>query len=177
MTPMQILFDQIHQEMTAELNTFVKSRLLPVMWSRFGDDVAQETLQRLFNGWINQGFDDDHPPDVAKPFAEVRPIIFGILKNVMQEMIRASNRHDHGSVGLEGVADDHPSRSDAPRNRLEAVKALCSEVEWSIFELMAYENLGSDEIGARLGKTSGSVRIRVYRARKRLREAVDRDCA
>ncbi len=175
MTPMQALCEQMHQELAVELSKFVESRLLPELWSRFGDDVVQESFQRLFSGWVKQGFDDDHPPRVVKPFAQVRPILFGILQNVMREMIRASKRHDHGCEGLEAVADDNDSHADEDQNRLETAKTLCSEVEWSIFEMMANENLGSDEIGRRLGMTPGRVRTRVHRTRKRLREAANRD--
>ena len=175
MTPMQALCERLYQELAGELSRFVKSRLLPELWSRFGDDVVQESFQRLFSGWVKQGFDDEHPPSLVKPFADVRPSLFRILLNVMHEMIRASKRHDHACEGLEAVANDSDSRADVDQNRLETAKSLCSKMEWSIFNLMANENLGSDEIGRRLGLTPGSVRTKVHRARKRLREAADRE--
>lgn len=174
MTQTQHMFDWLHQELADEMERYVKSRLLPQLWTRFGEEIVPETFCRLFKDWSRRGLAESNTCDAKCVLGKVRPIIYGILKIVMQEMIRATKRHDHESAGLETVADDNESRTDVAHDHLEKAKKLCSKAEWTIFELMANENLGSNAIGERLGMKPESVRGRIHRARKRLRKAVDR---
>jgi RNA polymerase sigma factor (sigma-70 family) len=107
------------------------------------------------------------------------PWLYGVATNVMLKRWRSERRRlralahlkataAHGSVGLEG-ADE---RIDARSVRAELLEALASlpQRDRDVLVLVAWEELSYEEVAAALAIPVGTVRSRLNRARRRLRE-------
>ncbi|MBC7818255.1 MAG: sigma-70 family RNA polymerase sigma factor [Planctomycetaceae bacterium] len=172
MTQLHILFDQIYAEMSDLLRGYVRRRLLPVIWSQYGDDIVQESFFRLTVCWECRDNDGEPLRSLDGTLAEVRPLLYKIAFRVMQESIRTFKRQEHDCIEMDAVAAEDPFCFAEAENRLQTAHDLCSEQEWEILKWIAFKDPSSSDIGKRLGLTPQGARSRIHRLRRRLREAV-----
>jgi RNA polymerase sigma factor (sigma-70 family) len=132
------------------------------------DDLAAETFTTAFD--VRRRYDPDHP--------DARPWLFGIATNLVRHhrrsearRLRAYARLDRpaGTVGgLEGLE----ARLDAERMGPAIAQALTrlSDGDRDTLLLLAWADLRYEEIAEALRVPVGTVRSRLNRARRRLRE-------
>ena len=116
----------------------------------------------------------DLPADVQ----EVRPWLFGIARNCLANAARSSHRA--GRLGerlahslADAVPDPatlHEQRADGHRVR-RALRQL-SDADRELVTLIAWEGLTPAQAATVLGLSAGTARVRLHRARSRLRAAL-----
>jgi RNA polymerase sigma-70 factor (ECF subfamily) len=108
--------------------------------------------------------------------------IFGIARHKALDAIRRTNRHQQREVELDGAAD-MPNPHDRPdegvvRDELAAVTqralALLSREHQEMLRLVFYEELPYEEISSLLRIPVNTVKTRVYYAKQRLKEQLER---
>lgn len=114
-----------------------------------------------------------------------RPWLMGIAVNVLRNATRAKRRHERAMARLP-VADTVPDFADevvgrlADARRLAAARAALdrlSKTDRETFMLVVWSGLSQVETAEALGVRVGTVRSRLFRARRRLRGLVDRELA
>ena len=106
--------------------------------------------------------------------AETRPWLFGVARNLLLK--GATRRRSHG-VLVERLAGELRTAGAVPppvdvedRDRLLAALAGLPEVDREILTLSAWEDLTPSEIAGVVGTSANTVRVRLHRARARLRQ-------
>lgn len=108
--------------------------------------------------------------------------IFGIARHKALDAIRRTGRHRQREVDLDGAADV-PSSRDRPdegvmRDELAAVTqralAVLSHEHQEILRLVFYEELPYEDISALLRIPINTVKTRVFYAKQRLKEQLER---
>ena len=138
-------------------------------------DVAAEVFVRAFD--LRRRFDHDRPSAL--------PWLFGITANVCREHLRkaarghrARLRHGAGletnSIGFEAEA---VARVDAGAQRagLERAMRLLSDEEYAVLMMAAIGGVSYQEIADQLQIPIGTVRSRLSRARRRVRELLEEE--
>lgn len=138
-------------------------------------DLAGETFQVAFT--------QRHRYDPGFPSA--RPWLYGIAGNVLRHHARHAARHSAAVRRLSTVPDVTTSRDEAGVDA-----ALDASMQWRLVEaalqalsdedretilLLAWEALTYAEIAAATGVPIGTVRSRIHRARRQLRELIGPD--
>lgn len=106
---------------------------------------------------------------------ELRPWLFGVARRVLANQRRGERRRtalgerllesfDQGAFELIDQADD--------TGELARAFASLSEPDRELLSLVAWEGLSRDELAVALGTSRAVVRLRLHRARKRLRDAL-----
>lgn len=134
-------------------------------------DVASDTFVRAFGR--RSRFDTDR--------ASALPWLFGIAANVIRERRRKAGRgaRAYSKVAAERSIEpfevEAVARLDAGQKGEALIGALerLSEDEYQVLMLTAMEDLSYQEIADALGVPIGTVRSRLFRARKRMREQLD----
>jgi RNA polymerase sigma factor (sigma-70 family) len=131
------------------------------------DELASETFVRAFAG--------RHAYDAAH--VDARPWLYGIATNLVHKHQRAEARrrraysraieHDQTGDGLEGIV----ARLDAEANRpaLAAALARLQPVDRDALLLLALTNLDYEGIAIATGVPVGTVRSRLHRARRHVK--------
>jgi RNA polymerase sigma-70 factor, ECF subfamily len=108
--------------------------------------------------------------------------IFGIARHKALDAIRRTSRHQQREVELDGAAD-MPNPHDRPdegvvRDELAAVTqralAALSREHQEMLQLVFYEELPYEEISSLLRIPVNTVKTRVYYAKQRLKEQLER---
>ena len=138
---------------------------------RLGAQVADDLLAETFL----VAFDKRQRYDLARP--DARPWLYGIATNLVGQHRRHEARryrdraadtteHDHADRVAAGVT------AWAARSRLaEALHGLSPE-DRDVLLLVAWEQLGYEEVAAALAIPVGTVRSRLHRARRKVRAAL-----
>jgi RNA polymerase sigma-70 factor (ECF subfamily) len=128
------------------------------------DDLVSETF---VVAWRRFG----DVPDPALPW------LLGVARNMVRDRIRAEGRQ--GSLESElrswaGMART-TSSDEAVATRLDVLRALATlpEKDREVLILTAWEELTPHEAAAVVGVTPAAIRVRLHRARKRLRSTLD----
>jgi RNA polymerase sigma-70 factor (ECF subfamily) len=107
--------------------------------------------------------------------AELRPWLFGVARRVVANQRRGERRRTALGERLvenfdQGAFEtvDSPDRPSA----LARAFASLSDSDRELLSLVAWEGLTRDELAVALGTTRAVVRLRLHRARKRLRDAL-----
>lgn len=140
---------------------------------RLDDQRAEEaTAQTFFAAFDGRGrFDREH--------GDVRPWLFGIATNVAHRHRRHEIRELRAIAALGAEAstanDGTEARVDAERLRVPLARCLAElpAEESDVLYLLVWAELDQPEISAALGIPIGTVKSRLFRARKRLRHALD----
>ena len=112
-------------------------------------------------------------------YADARPWLYGIARNVLREHWRASRHTGPAAIdettvdpwdGIDGLLDA-ASRAEAV---MSAVRALPA-VEREVLLLVAWERLAPADAAKVLGIPPGTARSRLHRARATLRQMLQRD--
>ncbi|HUA47587.1 MAG TPA: sigma-70 family RNA polymerase sigma factor [Solirubrobacteraceae bacterium] len=107
------------------------------------------------------------------------PWLLAVARNVLATQRRGAGRRRAlalrlGSVTGFGAAESEASFSvDGVDSRLLAALAMLSEKDREALTLTAWDGLDPHEAAVVLGESSGSFRVRLHRARKRLRRLLD----
>src|SRR5262245_55349530 len=151
-------WDHLYRRSYTRLFTYARRRLPD---QAAAEDAVSETMTRALDGiegfsWQGAGFDG---------------WLYGIARNVILEAGRRWRRH------LDEVTD-HPTLERGPedeivaRDQAAAVRAVLQRLapeERELLELRVQRGLSAEEVGARLGKRAGAVRMAQARALERLR--------
>jgi RNA polymerase sigma-70 factor (ECF subfamily) len=138
------------------------------------DDLVQETFLRAFRSW-----------HTFKPGTDCRRWLFTICRNAfLRSRSRTSVKFESldGDVDatpaaiahMQGVRDGVTGLFDQidVRPAIDAAVAALPEPHHSILVLVDLEGLSYEEAGAVLGIPGGTVRSRLYRARRHVQEAL-----
>jgi RNA polymerase sigma-70 factor (ECF subfamily) len=135
-----------------------------------GEDLAAQTFALAFR---DAGRFD---PERGSP----RAWVFGIAANVLRGHRRSEVRRLRAlaRTGIDPVAtesDDAVARIDASRatRALAAGLASLSSGDREVLLLAAWADLTSEEVGQALGIPGGTARSRLFRSRRKLRNALD----
>ncbi|MEV0165633.1 RNA polymerase sigma factor [Nonomuraea fuscirosea] len=113
--------------------------------------------------------------DALPPGGEARLWLYGVARNVLANHRRGVARHRLRSVELDtDVADLYSSSPEGSVELGAIARALrdLPEADRELISLVAWEGLDHGEIAKVLGCSRNAVRIRLYRARKRLTKAL-----
>jgi RNA polymerase sigma-70 factor (ECF subfamily) len=126
-------------------------------------EVVAETFATLWRRF------DSCPQD-----AELRPWLFGVARRVLANQRRGERRRSALGERLATHVDSEtePVHADDTSNELARAFAMLSEPDRELLSLVAWEGLSRDELAVALGTSRAVVRLRLHRARKRLREAL-----
>ncbi|MFE0801347.1 RNA polymerase sigma factor [Streptomyces sp. NPDC058812] len=111
----------------------------------------------------------------------LRPWLLGIATNVIRNIARTARRHRNALARLPPAAPvpdfaDEVTQRLADQEELVAAQRALSgmrRAEREVFTLCVWEGLDTAEAAEALGVAAGTVRVRLSRARKRLRELTD----
>lgn len=162
-----LLFDENYQP----LHRYLARRV----GEHIADDLASETFLVAYRG--RSGYDPSRAP--------VRSWLYGIATNLLRRHLRDEERgyraHTLALARDVGGSTRHDSRTverldaEADARRLAAGLAALSAGDRDVLLLSSWAGLDHNEIAAALGIPAGTVRSRLHRARRLLREGADRD--
>lgn len=104
---------------------------------------------------------------------ELRPWLFGVARRVIANQRRGRRRRSALSDRLAANLDPAAAaRLDEVPSELARAFASLSESDRELLSLVAWEGLTREELAVALGTNRAAVRLRLHRARKRLRDAL-----
>lgn len=132
---------------------------------RLGPDRADDATAETFR----VAFERRASFDPAR--GEVRPWLLGIATNQVRRHARDEERRLRalGRVGAEGASPE-PSLPAAPE--VGAALTALEAGDRDVVLLIAWEDLSYEQVAAALGIPVGTVRSRLHRARRQLRDAL-----
>lgn len=159
-------FAELYDRHAALLHRYVARRL----GRQAVDDVVAETFLTAFHR--------RHHYDLSR--GDARPWLYGIAANVMGKHRRAEVRmlRALARTGLDPAAENHAERVDsqvaasAVQRELAAALADLAEGDREVLLLIAWAELSYEEVALALGIPVGTVRSRLNRARRKVRQAL-----
>jgi RNA polymerase sigma factor (sigma-70 family) len=105
---------------------------------------------------------------------ELRPWLFGVARRVLANQRRGERRRSALSERLVVNIDqaEFETAHYEPASALARAFASLSESDRELLSLVAWEGLTREELAVALGTSRAAVRLRLHRARKRLRAAL-----
>ncbi|MEU4442856.1 RNA polymerase sigma factor [Actinosynnema sp. NPDC050801] len=138
---------------------------------RLGPQVADDLVAETFL----TAFDKRRRYDPARP--DARPWLYGIATNLVgQHRRQEARRYRHGPA--EHAEQDHADRvaaevtAHAMRSLLAGALAGLSAEDRDVLLLVAWEQLSYEEVATALAIPVGTVRSRLHRARRKVRQAL-----
>lgn len=107
------------------------------------------------------------------PPAEQRLWLFGVARRVLANHRRGRLRQTRLSDRLRTELQQVPAMTPAADDRVTQALRRLSQRDREVLFLSAWEDLSPEDIGKVLGCTAASARVRLHRARTRLRAALD----
>lgn len=141
-----------------------RQRVWAYVVSRAGRQVADEVVSETFAiAWRRL----DDVPEPALPW------LLGVARNVLRDNIRAETRRD--ALNAELRAWTEGDVADQVTERLGVLRALAElpEDDREILLLTAWQGLSPKEAAHVIGCSSAAFRVRLHRARKRLKQAME----
>jgi RNA polymerase sigma-70 factor, ECF subfamily len=138
---------------------------------RVGRDAAVDVAAETFAQAVRSA-------DRLDPARDARAWLFGIASNVIRHHRRTEERRIRAYAAVERQlgapgTSGHPAEADDPmRTRLVEVLERLDARDREALLLFAWADLSYDEIAAALGIPLGTVRSRIHRARRVVREGV-----
>jgi RNA polymerase sigma-70 factor (ECF subfamily) len=141
---------------------------------RAGREVADDLAGEVFR----VAFERRSDYDVVR--GDCRPWLYGIALNLLRRHQRSQGRHvramERASAPppTDGFVDEVVARVDATAMALELAATLqrLTEGERDVLLLVAWEGLTYDEVADALGVPLGTVRSRLHRGRRKVREQI-----
>jgi RNA polymerase sigma factor (sigma-70 family) len=133
-----------------------------------GEDLAAEVFRTAFSG--------RHRYDAAQP--DARPWLYGIATNLVREHLRSAGRRDRALARAAGMLKRSAPPGE-PLGRLEARQlgpelaaalGALEDCDRDTLLLLAWAELDYEEIARALDVPVGTVRSRIHRARRRVRD-------
>ncbi len=135
-----------------------------------GEDIAAETFRVAFDR--RRRYDASYP--------SARPWLFGIATNLLRDHFRAARREERKlmrSAVLEPLQGDEGDLNALERQflgpQLAAALQGIPAADRDALLLMAWADMGYEQIAQALDIPLGTVRSRIHRARQRVREHLD----
>jgi RNA polymerase sigma-70 factor (ECF subfamily) len=114
--------------------------------------------------------------DDVPPGAEALPWLYGVARNVLSNQRRGDRRRDRLSarlaMELEALVAD-PSEHSATRAWVRTALDGLNDLDREALTLTLWEGLTPAEVGVALQIPAATVRTRLHRARRRIRETLD----
>jgi RNA polymerase sigma factor (sigma-70 family) len=154
-------FEATYRELYAPICGYALRRI------REPEDAAEVVAETFATLW--RRFED------CPQGAELRPWLFGVARRVIANQRRGERRRSAlgerlaahiDSAALERV---HPEEATSD---LARAFATLSEPDRELLSLVAWEDLTREELAIALGTSRAAVRLRLHRARRRLRDAL-----
>lgn len=145
----------------------------------FARRVPRAEVPDLVAETFRVAFDGRHRFDGAR--VRARPWLYGVATNVLRHHLRSARR-EHAAhlrlvapVGASDAVDAVAAAVDAAAEwpAVAAALAALAPIDREALLLLAWEELSYADIAAAVGVPVGTVRSRVNRARRQLRELVD----
>ncbi|WP_158852164.1 RNA polymerase sigma factor [Saccharothrix deserti] len=144
---------------------------------RLGPQVADDLVAETFL----TAFDKRQRYDQARP--DARPWLYGIATNLVgqhrrQEARRYQARSSDNAGQADAAEQDHADRvaaevtARAMRSMLAGALGGLSDEDRDVLLLVAWEQLSYEEVAAALAIPVGTVRSRLHRARRKVRQAL-----
>lgn len=115
--------------------------------------------------------------DTVPGGAEARPWLFGVARRVIANHRRGELRHtafvERLRASLATLPAPSPPDDEADVVAVNRALATLGETDRELLRLVAWEELSPAEIATVLGVPAGTVRVRLHRARARLRRALE----
>jgi RNA polymerase sigma-70 factor (ECF subfamily) len=159
-------FAVIYQRYAEQLYRYAYRRVGP----RFAEDVVAETFLAAFRR--------RDAYDLSRP--DARPWLFGIITREIARRRRAEDARyraiarSGGGDHVRGFADDVTASVAAQATRAALAEALrgLSPGDRDVLLLVAWNDFSYEEVARTLGIKLGTVRSRLHRARRKVREAL-----
>ena len=159
-------FAELYDRHAAHIHRYVTRRL--------GDDVSDDVVAETFLA----AFQRRRRYDLSRP--DARPWLYGIAANLIGKHRRAEMRmlRAFARTGADPVAETYADQVDArvsaaaAQRELAAALAGLSAGDREVLLLIAWADLSYEEAAAALGIPVGTVRSRLHRARRTVREAL-----
>jgi RNA polymerase sigma factor (sigma-70 family) len=159
-------FAGLYDRHASHIHRYVTRRL----GSGLADDVTGETFLAAFQR--RRRYDTGRP--------DARPWLYGIAANVIGKHRRAELRmlQAFARTGADPVAESYADRADARlsaaavQQQLAAALASLSSGDRDVLLLIAWADLSYEEVADALAIPAGTVRSRLHRARRKVREAL-----
>lgn len=106
---------------------------------------------------------------------ELRPWLFGVARRVIANQRRGERRRSALGERLAASVDPAAFEAILPEeatSELAGALATLNESDRELLSLVAWEGLTREELAVALGTSRAVVRLRLHRARKRLRDAL-----
>jgi RNA polymerase sigma factor (sigma-70 family) len=154
-------FEAVYRELYAPICGYVLRRV------REPEDAAEAIAETFATLW--RRFDRCPQGD------GLRPWLYGVARRVVANQRRGERRRT--ALGERLVASFDQAAFDAfdrPEDTSELARAFAglSDSDRELLSLVAWEGLTRDEIAVALGTSRAVVRLRLHRARRRLRDAL-----
>ncbi len=156
-------FEQLFHETRTDLLAYILRR------SGNAEDAADVLAETYLIAWQKL---DRVPKD-----ARARLWLFGVARNLL---MKGASRHHSANALVERLANElrsaDPARSaveDERRDALRAVLAALSVRDREILTMTAWEGLTPKQIAAVMGTSANIVRVRLHRARARLKRQLE----
>jgi RNA polymerase sigma factor (sigma-70 family) len=154
-------FEAVYRELYAPICGYTLRRV------RDPEDAAEVIAETFATLWRRF----DRCPDGE----QLRPWLFGVARRVIANQRRGDRRRTALAERLVANFDAAAFEAIAPRGDASALarafEAL-SDADRELLSLVAWEGLSRNELATALGTTRAVVRLRLHRARGRLREAL-----
>lgn len=160
----QVRRQQAFEDLAATVYEPLQRYLLRRVDEATAQDVLADVLLVLWRRLA------DVPPDAALPWS------YGVARRCLANSLRATERQDHLVRKLASVRQGEPVADEAFADLHEAL-AFLSIDDRELLWLSAWEQLAPREIAVVLGCTANAASIRLHRAGKRLRRALDSGAA
>lgn len=167
-----ILLSRENSAVFGEIVTRHQSAIHRYFWSRSpaaADDLMNETFLRAFR--LIEVFDTSNESALRW--------LYGLSTNVLREFYR-SERRVPKNIHLRSTAEDQfgrvEERQDAQKHHHELMlaRSQIKDLDWKVLELYAIEAMSYQEIAEKLDIPLGTVRSRLFNARRRLRNHLER---
>lgn len=159
-------FTQLFERHWEALFRFCQSRA-----GSAGEDIAAETFRVAF----------DRRRRYDARYSDARPWLFGIATNLLRDHFRKARREEHklarsATLAVVPQADDELNELERQLLGPQLAQALqgLPAADRDALLLLAWADLDYEQIAQALEVQVGTVRSRIYRARQRVREHLDR---
>jgi RNA polymerase sigma factor (sigma-70 family) len=155
-------FEAVYRELYAPVCGYALRRI------RQPEDAAELVAETFATLW--RRFDTCPQGD------ELRPWLFGVARRVLANQRRGERRRTAlGERLVENVDRNAFDLLGSTEEASELTRAFAGlgESDRELLSLVAWEGLSRNELATALGTSRAVVRIRLHRARRRLREALD----
>ena len=136
---------------------------------RHPDDAAEAIAETFATLWRRF--------DACPQSEELRPWLFGVARRVIANQRRGNRRRTALGERLAASIDPAAGETAGTHEETSAFArafAALSEPDRELLSLVAWEGLTTDEIAVALGTNRAAVRLRLHRARRRLRDTLTR---